>query len=80
MLLFPENYKNMHLDTCSDYQSLLNLLQLSYCKHETVKTLRVYEVDDKSLSKYRPKDKYGLPLYPREEFRMYDKEIKGTAD
>ena len=43
-------------------------------------TLKIYEVYEKSLALYRPKNKYGFSNYPHHDSRLVKDEIKGADD
>jgi len=43
-------------------------------------TLRIYAVNDKSLSGYRQKNKYGFSSVPSEDFRLKPEEIQGSEE
>ena len=42
--------------------------------------MRIYEVSEKSLTHYRGKNKYGFNEFPKDDFRLFGKEIKGKDD
>ena len=43
-------------------------------------TLKIYVVNDKSLSLYRAKNKYGFSNLPSEDFRSRSEEIQGSEE
>jgi hypothetical protein len=62
-------------------QELISLIQLRFINKKPEKTLEIYGVDNKSLKEYaRDNAKYGFSNLPPIEFRLREKEIKGTAD
>ena len=53
---------------------------MRFANLNTKDTLRIYLTNDKSLSAYRSKNKYGFVNYPSEDFRVKSEEIAGSED
>lgn len=82
MLHFPKA-KDLRITGLSKdrQEELMNLIQLRFINKKPEKTLEIYGVDNKSLKEYaRDNAKYGFPNLPPIEYRLRDKEIKGTDD
>ena len=79
VLVFPD-LKNLHLDGCSNILQLQTILQMRYANLNPKDTLKIYEVHEKSLALYRPKNKYGFSNYPHHDSRLVNDEIKGADD
>ena len=79
VLVFPD-LKNLHLDGCSNILQLQTILQMRYANLNPKDTLKIYEVHEKSLALYRPKNKYGFSNYPHHDSRLVKDEIKGADD
>jgi hypothetical protein len=63
VLVLPD-LKNLHLDGCSNQDQLQTFIQMRFACLCPKLTLRIYLVDEKSLSVYRAKNRYGFVNYP----------------
>jgi len=62
-------------------QELIHICQLRFINQKPDTTLEIYGVNNKSLKEYaRDNGKYGFSNLPPIEFRMREREIKGTKD
>lgn len=82
MLHFPR-MKDLRITGLSKarQQELIHICQLRFINQKPDTTLEMYGVDSKSLKEYaRDNAKYGFSNLPAIEFRLREKEIKGTKD
>lgn len=79
MLVFPD-LKNLHLEGVTNLQDLQSMLQIRFANLNTKDTLKIYSVPEKSLSQFRPKNRYGFTNFPHESCRLVSEEIQGSDD
>ena len=51
---------------------------MRFANLNTKDTLKIYQTNEKSLSAYRSKNKYGFVNFPDERFRLKADEIQGS--
>lgn len=59
----------------------MNVIQLRFANQKPHTTLEIYGIKSKSLKEFaRDNKRHGFPHLPDIEFRLREKEIKGTED